>query len=175
MKRLTFAVILSLVSCLRAGADWASNINAAKAFSISPNSGQIASGEVLTFDSPVPMIPASLIDAGGQPWPFAVTPRLTGTFLWKSQTEGQFTVDSVVAGATHHFTLAPGLKDVNGHPIKEKGWSADFTTPAFSLSTDTESEDHLSAQPHIPLTSTYDVSLADVAELRERFAYWPRG
>jgi hypothetical protein len=33
-----------------------------------------------------------LIDVGDQPSPFVSEPKLDGTFLWKSQTEGVFTV-----------------------------------------------------------------------------------
>src|SRR5256885_4039190 len=53
-------------------------------------------------------------------------PIFDGTFLWKSQTEGAFTVSGVVAGAHHRLTFASGLKDAKGKPFVVKGWSAEF-------------------------------------------------
>ena len=66
---------------------------------IEPSSGKIAEGDTITITFPVSMVAADLIDVGGQPGPFVGDPKLDGTFLWKSQTEGLFTVSSVVAGA----------------------------------------------------------------------------
>jgi uncharacterized protein YfaS (alpha-2-macroglobulin family) len=129
-----------------------------------PNGGEIAPNAVVTISFPGPMVPADHIDLGGQAWPVKVTPALDGTFLWKSQTEGQLVVGSVVAGATHHFTVVPGLKDVTGQPVSSDvaGWAADFTTPTFTLATDAEFRKHLDASPRIPIHSTYDVLLTDV-------------
>jgi len=128
-----------------------------------PDHGDISAGTILTVSFPIPMVTPDKIDMGGQPWPIMATPKVDGTFLWKSQTEGQLTISSVVAGATHHFSLIPGLKDVAGHPWTGDAWNVNFTTPAFSLSTDAEFHKQLSAQPRIPLSSTYDVLLTDVA------------
>jgi len=131
--------------------------------SISPDSGDITPGDVITISFPNPMVAPDRIDMGGQPWPFAAAPKVDGTFLWKSETEGEFTVGAVVAGATHHFTLAAGLEDADGRPFSVPDWSADFTAPKFAISTDTEFREHLEAQPRLPLSSTYDVLLAEVA------------
>jgi uncharacterized protein YfaS (alpha-2-macroglobulin family) len=130
---------------------------------ITPDSGDISPGQVITLSFPIPMVAPDRIDLGAQPWPFTATPKVDGTFLWKSETEGDFTVSSVVAGATHHLALAPGLRDASGHPFSVPSWGADFTAPAFSISTDTEFRKHLPAQPQIPLSATYDVLLAEVA------------
>jgi alpha-2-macroglobulin len=130
---------------------------------ISPDNGDINPGDVITITFPNPMVPAAQIDMGNQTPPFFSTPKVDGTFLWKSQTEGEFTVSNVVAGANVHFTLDPALKDVTGTPFKVPEWSADFTTPVFSISTDTESRTNLTAQPRIPLKTTYDVLLTEVA------------
>src|SRR5690349_15037806 len=81
---------------------------------IEPSSGKIAEGDTITITFPVSMVAADLIDVGNQTSPFLSEPKLDGTFLWKSQTEGVFTVNGVVAGARHWLTLAPGLKDSNG-------------------------------------------------------------
>jgi len=76
---------------------------------IEPSRGKIAEGDTITITFPVSMVAPSLIDVGDQPSPFVSEPKLDGTFLWKSQTEGVFTVSGVVAEARHRLTLAPGL------------------------------------------------------------------
>ena len=84
---------------------------------IEPSSGEIAEGSQITITFPVAMVAPDLIDVGNQPPPFISEPKLDGTFLWKSQTEGAFTVSGVVAGAHHRLTLASGLKDAKGKPF----------------------------------------------------------
>ena len=101
---------------------------------IEPSSGKISEGITITITFPVSMVAADLIDVGNQQTPFVSEPKLDGTFLWKSQTEGIFTVSGVVAGARHRLTLAPGLKDATGKPFVAKDWSAEFRTPKFAIS-----------------------------------------
>src|SRR6266568_2303965 len=131
---------------------------------IEPSSGKIAEGDTITITFPVSMVAADLIDVGDQPSPFVSEPKLDGTFLWKSQTEGAFTVSGVVAGAHHRLTLASGLKDAKGKTFVVKGWSAEFTTPKFAITSDFGERDELSARPQIYLESTYAVQLAEAAE-----------
>ena len=169
MKRALYLLlcVLALVSRLEAAEpseDGTSNAKPdAGGIAINPNSGDIAPGDVITITFPQPMVAPDRIDMGGQPWPFASTPKVDGTFLWKSETEGEFTISAVVAGATHHFALAADLKDAAGHPFAVPDWSADFTTAKFSLSTDADFRKHLPAKPHFPVSATYDVLLTDVA------------
>src|SRR3954454_18452379 len=103
---------------------------------IEPSSGKIAEGDTITITFPVSMVAADLIDVGNQPSPFVSEPKVDGTFLWKSQTEGVFTVSGVVAGAHHRLKLAPGLKDAAGKPFTVKDWSAEFSTPKFAITSD---------------------------------------
>ncbi|MBV8376068.1 MAG: hypothetical protein JO279_03615, partial [Verrucomicrobia bacterium] len=131
---------------------------------VEPSGGEIAVGTVLTFTFPTAMIPPANIDVPNQPLPFAGEPAMEGEFLWKSQTEGSFTVKRLKAGATYHLTLAPGLSDLANQPVQPQDWSAEFTTPQFSVTTDFDVRDELSSQPQLPLESTYDVRLTDVAE-----------
>src|SRR5262249_48172685 len=123
---------------------------------VEPNSGEIEPGTVLTFTFPTAMIGTAGIDAPNQPLPFKSIPELEGEFLWKSQTEGMFTVKRVKAGATYHLELAPGLRDLAGQPVPAKNWNPEFTTPQFSVTADFESRDALSSQPQLALESTYD-------------------
>ena len=131
---------------------------------IEPSSGKIAEGDTITITFPVSMIAADLIDVGDQPSPFVSEPKLDGTFLWKSQTEGVFTVSGVVAEARHRLTLAPGLKDATGKPFVVKDWSAEFKTPKFAITTEFNERKQLAARPQIYLDSTYAVRLDEAAQ-----------
>src|SRR5258707_2865937 len=70
---------------------------------IDPSSGKIAEGDTITITFPISMVAADLIDVGDQSSPLVSEPKLDGTFLWKSQTEGVFTVSGVVAEARHRL------------------------------------------------------------------------
>src|SRR5213595_751185 len=131
---------------------------------IDPSSGKIAEGDQITIAFPLAMVAPDLIDVGNQPCPFVSEPKLDGTFLWKSQTEGVFTVSGVVAGARPRLTLAPGLKDAAGKPFVVKDWSAEFTTPKFAISSDFGERKQLPARPQIYLDSTYAVRLDEAAQ-----------
>ena len=131
---------------------------------IEPSSGKIAEGDTITITFPVSMVAADLIDVGDQPSPFVSEPKLDGTFLWKSQTEGVFTVNGVVAEARHRLTLAPGLKDATGKPFVVKDWSAEFKTPKFAITTEFNERKQLAARPQIYLDSTYAVRLDEAAQ-----------
>src|ERR1043166_4633320 len=131
---------------------------------IEPSSGKIAEGDTITITFPVSMVASDLIDVGDQPSPFVSEPKLDGTFLWKSQTEGVFTVSGVVAEARHRLTLAPGLKDAAGKPFVVKNWSAEFRTPKFAITTEFSERKQLAARPQIYLESTYPVRLHEAAQ-----------
>jgi uncharacterized protein YfaS (alpha-2-macroglobulin family) len=131
---------------------------------IEPSHGKIAEGDEITITFPRSMVAIDLIDVADQPCPFVSNPKLDGTFLWKSETEGVFTVTGLVADAHHRLTLASGLKDANGKPFVAKDWSAEFKAPAFTITSDFKEGDELSARPQIYLTSTYTVRLADAIE-----------
>jgi uncharacterized protein YfaS (alpha-2-macroglobulin family) len=144
---------------------------------IEPSEGEIAPGTELTITFPSAMVAADKIDLSDQPCPFMSKPKIEGSFLWKSQTEGVFAVKGVVAGAKHRLTLARDLKDLNGKPVVAPGWSAEFTATPFTISSDFSEREQLNRLPQIPLESSYSVRLAEVAEhvyfqdrdLRQRF------
>jgi uncharacterized protein YfaS (alpha-2-macroglobulin family) len=110
------------------------------------------------------MIRADRIDVADQALPFVSQPRLEGEFLWKSPTEGVFTVRGVIPGASYRLTLTPQLADADDKPVEAPGWSAEFTTPAFSVTTDFEESGHLSDHAQLSLESTYPVCFTEVAE-----------
>ena len=181
MKRRLSTVILFFVICgvafalparalARASADQQEEEEVSNAkpdaggIAIDPSSGKIGEGDTITITFPVAMVAADLIDVGNQPSPFVSEPELDGTSLWKSQTEGVFTVSGVVAGAHHRLKLAPGLKDAASKPFTVKDWSAEFSTPKFAITSDFTERDQLSARPQIYLDSTYAVRLDEAAE-----------
>src|SRR5438094_7594119 len=131
---------------------------------IDPSSGKIGEGDAITITFPVAMMAADLIDVGNQPSPFVSEPKLDGTFLWKSQTEGVFTVSGVVAGAHHRLNLAPGLKDAAGKPFIVKDWSAEYRTPNFAITSDFTERKQLPARPQIYLDSTYAARRHEAAQ-----------
>src|SRR5437764_7684494 len=131
---------------------------------VEPSSGKIAEGDTITISFPVSMVASELIDVGDQPSPFVTEPKLDGSFLWKSETEGVFTVSGVVAGAHHRLTLAPGLKDATGKPFVVKDWSAEFRTPGFAITSDFGERKQLPARPQVYLESTYTVRLDEAAQ-----------
>ncbi len=131
---------------------------------IEPSEGDIAAGSEITITFPNAMVNTDKIDMEKQPCPFVSQPKIDGDFLWKSQTEGVFTVKSVVAGATHRVALVRDLKDASGKSVNAPGWNAEFTAAEFSISSDFSEREHLEAQPQIPLESNYNVRLTDAAE-----------
>ncbi len=145
---------------------------------IDPSEGEIAAGAELTITFPNAMVGTDKIDMSGQLCPFASEPKIEGDFLWKSQTEGVFTVKAVVAGAKHRLTLVPDLKDASGKRMNAPGWSAEFSAAPLSITSDFTEHEQLDSQPQIPLDSNYNVRLTEVAEhvyfqdrdSRQRFA-----
>ena len=78
---------------------------------------------------------------------------LKGNSLWKSATECVFTVREVIPGASYRLTLVPQLADASGKPVEAPDWSAEFTTPQFSVTADFEESEHLSSSPADSLSS----------------------
>ena len=131
---------------------------------IEPSSGRIAEGDEITITFPRAMVSTDLIDVGDQPPPFVSQPKLEGTFLWKSETEGVFSVTGVVADAHHRLKLAPGLKDASDKPFVIKDWSAELSAPPFTIGSDFKEQDELAARPQISLVSTYAIILGEAVE-----------
>ncbi|MEP6603746.1 MAG: hypothetical protein ABJB69_07360, partial [Spartobacteria bacterium] len=168
MKRVLvsiFCLFVGVAICAAAPKEKKSEANPeAGGVTIQPSEGEIAAGDELTITFPEAMVATDKIDMVDQPAPFVSAPAMEGTFLWKSQTEGVFTVKSVTAGAEHRLTLLGGLTDAAGKRVEAPGWSADFTAAPFNITSDFEERKHLNVQPQISLESTYNVRLSEVAE-----------
>ena len=163
MKRALF-ILFCFLPWIARSAETENPSSDAGSVHVEPSSGGIEPGTVLTFTFPTSMIESANIDVPNQPWPFISQPEVEGEFLWKSPTEGEFRVKRVKAGAAYHFGLAPGLTDLAHQPVPAKDWSAEYKTPSFSVTTDFEARHELSAQPQLPLESTYEVRLTEVVE-----------
>lgn len=166
MTRVILTLLCVLVCLARAEEDGstATTTPDAGGVLIDPSKGSIESGSTFTFTFPAAMVEPDRIDAADQPRPFVSEPDLEGDYVWKSQTEGVLTVRGIKAGTTYRFSLAPQLADAHGLPVNAPGWGAEFTSPAFSLSTDFEQRERLGSRPQMPLEATYDVRFTEVAE-----------
>ncbi len=129
-----------------------------------PEDGVIEVGTTLSVSFPSAMVAADKIDLGDQPAPVRFSPTLPGAWLWKSQTDGEFQVKKpVLPGQTYKATLAPGLRDADGKPVAPPGWGAELHTEAFTVDTDFEEHDQLTALPGVVLKFTAPVRLDDAA------------
>src|SRR5438874_9080564 len=167
MRRATFILISVLIAANLYAAPKETKSNTkpdAGGVVIEPSEGEIAAGAELTITFPNAMAGTDKIDMSGQPFPFMSQPKIEGDFLWKSQTEGVFKVKAVVAGATHRLTLVRDLKDASGTRVDAPSWSAEFSAAPFSITSDFTEQEQLDSQPQIPLDSTYNVRLTEVAE-----------
>ena len=114
--RFALLIFVCFVACIGRAAEVESRTKPdAGGVLIEPSEGEIAPGTTLTFTFPAAMIRADQIDTADQALPFVSQPRLEGEFLWKSPTEGVFTVRGVVPGTTYRLTLAPQLADGGLH------------------------------------------------------------
>ncbi len=123
-----------------------------------PEDGTIEVGTTLSVSFPSAMVATDKIDLGDQPSPVRFSPTLPGTWLWKSQTDGEFQVKKpVTPGQTYKAGLAPGLRDLDGKPVAPPGWGAELHTEAFTVDTDFDEDDQLPALPGIVLKFTAPV------------------
>src|SRR5438132_746475 len=131
---------------------------------IDPSEGEIAAGSELTITFPNAMVGVNKIDMSGQPSPFMSEPKIEGDFLWKSQTEGVFTVKAVVAGATHRLTLMRDLKDASGKRMEAPGWSAQVSAAPLSITSDSTEHEQLDSQPQIPHDANHNCRSTEFAD-----------
>ena len=130
-----------------------------------PEDGKIEAGTALSVSFPAAMVAADKIDLAGEAPPVRFAPPLPGVWLWKSQTDGQWTVkDPLTPGQTYVASLAPGLRNADGKAVAPPGWGAELHTKPFQVSADWDEREWLSARPGVVLKFTYRVRLDDVAK-----------
>lgn len=136
----------------------------ASGVTVEPASGELNRGDSLTFSFPSAMIEPAAIDAPNKPVPIEFTPAFKGTWLWKSQTEGQFQIgEGLLPGTKYRARLVPGLKDLRGSPVPVLGEAAYETRP-FKATSEFEPRKRLRGKPQILLEFSYPVDLSDAGE-----------
>ncbi len=157
----SLALILALflcATCARAQDDVTS------AITLDPNSGDLNLRDALSASFPTAMVEADRIDAGGLKSPLQFDPPLAGEWLWKSQTEGSFTITGPILPSTNYTArLDSGLRDLRGNPVPP-GFSARFETKPFKATTEFEPRTHLRGKPQVVLEFSYAVEISDAAE-----------
>lgn len=126
----------------------------------------ISAGSEVTVTFAEAMVSATEIDVQAQKSPITFVPEVKGTFLWKSQTEGQFTAAAVPPGATIKVMLAPDLVDLAGKPVKPAKpgeplgvrRSHEFTIEAYSP------KNPIQRRPSVELTFNERVKPTDLAD-----------
>ncbi|HEY2343070.1 MAG TPA: MG2 domain-containing protein, partial [Chthoniobacteraceae bacterium] len=132
---------------------------------LDPADGRLASDTVFTVSFTAAMISASAINAGDVKPPLVTQPKFEAEYLWKSVTEGEWTIKGPLLPGTHYrVTTAPGLKDQQGHVVPAQKW--EFDTDAFEITSNDEQQQggDLSDRPHFLLEANYPVSLLDAAD-----------
>ncbi len=130
---------------------------------LDPAEGKISQDTSFSVSFPGPMVKPALISAGNAPSPIALTPKLEGTFLWKSVTDGEFTITGSIAPGTHYkVSTAPGLKNAAGASVPAQKW--EFDSDPFEVTAEETDRQELSNRPHFQLNANYPVSLVDAAE-----------
>lgn len=126
----------------------------------------IVAGGTVTVSFADAMVPASEIDVAARKSPLVFVPEVKGTFLWKSQTEGEFTATVVPPGTTFKVMLAPGLVDLAGKPVKPAKPGEPLGTrrsPEFTVES-YFSENPIKRRPSVELTFSVQIKPADLAE-----------
>jgi uncharacterized protein YfaS (alpha-2-macroglobulin family) len=128
-------------------------------------SARISAGGTMTVSFPEAMVPAAEIDVETAKSPIVFVPKLAGHFLWKSQTEGEFTFTAVAPGTQFQVLLAPGLKDLAGRPVGKPGESLGVRSSGeFKVESDFEETPTLERRPAVVVTSSATIKPADLAE-----------
>lgn len=131
---------------------------------IEPANGELNARDSLSLSFPTPMVEAAVIDAPNRPAPIEFTPAIKGTWLWKSQTEGQFQiVDGILPDTKYRARLVSGLRDLRGAPVTVLP-AAEYDSRTFKATTEFEQRKRLRGKPQILVEFTYPVELSDAAD-----------
>lgn len=152
-------------------------VEESKAVALDPAKGAISSESVFTVSFPGEMIGVASIDVGGLECPLVTVPTVKTQFLWKSPTEGEYTIKGPIRPGTHFkISTISGLKDLQGKAVASGAW--EFDSDPFEIRLEDDERERLSSQPRISLSANYPVSLSDAAshvffqdrDSHERFA-----
>jgi len=124
----------------------------------------LTSDTELTILFPDPIVAPERIDAEGQESPVTIWPDLNAKWVWRTQTQGAWTVNGpLIPGQEYHMRLREGLKSLAGDLLAVDDWGLKLATPVLTVSSDYEEHSQLSAQPQVPLEFNYPIQLLDAA------------
>ena len=126
----------------------------------------IFAGQSLTVSFARAMVAASEIDVEAKRSPIVLVPEVRGSFIWKSQTEGEFTFSAVPPGTKFEVLLAPGLADLAGKPVTTGKPGEPLGTRSsseFTVESNFE-QNPIDRRPSVDLTFSEEIKPADLAE-----------
>jgi len=111
---------------------------------------------------PTAMVPSSQIDVIAASSPVSFKPALEGKFMWKSQTDGEFSPEAVPPGTRFEIRLAENLRDLNGNPLEGPPALGVAVSPEFTISSSFDAGD-LPRRPSVPVHISHPVAPAELA------------
>lgn len=123
----------------------------------------LRSGSVITVSFPAAMVKASDIDVEMKTSPLRFDPPVTGAFIWKSQTEGEFHISKIQPGREFKIGLVPGLVDLEGGNVKQNDTIAAVRSQPFMVST-YFGGGPLAKRPSVPLRFSHAVRPSDLLD-----------
>ena len=110
------------------------------------------------------MVAGSEIDSEANPSPIRFEPPLTGSFVWKSQTDGEFTPKAVPPGTEFKVFLRKGLTALDKQPLNAADPVATRISEPFTVNVYYFPEDNagLDRRPSIPMRFSCRVRPADL-------------
>ena len=126
--------------------------------------GVIRTEKQVPVSFPSAMAPNADIGGEGKPAPIRFDPELPGKWVWKSQTDGVFTVgDKVIPDQKYRVLVVKGLKDIQGKSVSDKQIGRGLSDP-FTVDSDTFDSGKQPLRPEGRLRFSYLVWPASVAE-----------
>lgn len=96
---------------------------------------EVSIGSVFHASFPQAMVPVADIGMENKPCPILIQPELPGKWIWKSQTEGIFTVGTPIRpGQKYKLLLIPKLKNLEGAPVESKKPLDERSSREFTVS-----------------------------------------
>ncbi|MDD5200575.1 MAG: alpha-2-macroglobulin family protein [Terrimicrobiaceae bacterium] len=117
-----------------------------------------------TIQFPDAMVAPDRIDADGSPSPITIWPDLNAKWVWRTQSQGAWTVNGpVIPGQTYRMRLRDDLKNLAGKPLQVQDWGYELETRHLTVTSDYDVRDSLSSEPQVPLEFNFPVRLHDAA------------
>ena len=106
---------------------------------------------------------AAEIDVEAKTSPIRFDPPVDIKFIWKSQTEGEFTAGMVQPGTEYKVYLATGLVDLAGKPVEQVDPLGTRVSDPFNIDCDFRNSS-LERRPAVPLRFSLSIKASDLLE-----------